>query len=151
MSRNSHTTQLLNTLCGDEDDAQSHWKSEQNRRASCTALDWFSGDLEWQAVASNCLENNAKKYDLTGSVDDIRHARVKSESPTVVHQARPFSVEAQSAEIMIVGEEPSGAPLSGAPSAAPANRSSIHSDGSTSSSSSSDQVSSLLLVKTVLF
>lgn len=102
-------------------------------------------------MASNCLENNAKKYDLTESVEDIRHAHVKSESPTVVHQARPFSVEAQSAEIMVVGEEPTGAPSSGAPFATSADHSSAHSDGSTSSSSSSYQVSNVFIGEDMLF
>ena len=76
----------------------------RGRSASCTALDWFAGDLSWSDVeASGRLERSGsyRSVQHDGPELDLRHDCVKASSPVVVHQAKHHAVVPLSAELII--------------------------------------------------
>ncbi|KAI0083995.1 hypothetical protein BDY19DRAFT_601237 [Irpex rosettiformis] len=77
----------------------------RRRSSSCTNLNWFKNGLEWQTVESSehlARSNSYKSVTSGGPILDIRHDCVKSNSPTIVHQPRPFVAAPLSAEVMKV-------------------------------------------------
>ena len=82
----------------------------RSRSQSCTALDWFVGDMSWSDVeASGRLDRSGsyRSVQHEGPELDMRHACVKSSSPTVIHQTQHYSVAPLSAELMIPESAPS--------------------------------------------
>ncbi|KAJ3526893.1 hypothetical protein NM688_g8202 [Phlebia brevispora] len=78
----------------------------RGRSASCTALDWFSGDMTWQDVEASGYLTRSGSYrsvEHEGPVLDVRHDCVKTASPTVVHQSRPHAIAPLSAELVAEG------------------------------------------------
>ena len=74
----------------------------RGRSASCTALDWFAGDLHWSSVEASGAFVRTGSYRSVhhyGHVMDMRHDRVKSSTPIVIHQDKPYAEAPLSAEI----------------------------------------------------
>ncbi|KAI0818874.1 hypothetical protein BC629DRAFT_1464807 [Irpex lacteus] len=85
--------------------AQEKTKPEllRKRSASCTNLDWLRNGVEWQTIESSehlARSDSYQSVSADGPILDIRHDCVKSSSPTVVHQQRPFGSGPLSAVVM---------------------------------------------------
>lgn len=76
------------------------------RSVSASALGRFSGRMEWRdLVISGCVERTESNIGAMEPVLDIRHNCVKSESPTLVHQNRPYNITPMSAEVVVPNED----------------------------------------------
>lgn len=74
----------------------------RGRSASCTALDWFAGALYWSDVEASGSFTRSGSYRSIhhyGQVMDMRHDRVKTATPVVIHQNRPYAEAPLSAEV----------------------------------------------------
>ncbi len=63
--------------------------------------------VEWREVEASGRVNRSGSYRSTTEEEpilEIRHDCVKSGSPTVVHQNKPYDVTPQAAEILILSE-----------------------------------------------
>ena len=78
----------------------------RGRSASCTALDWFAGELTWRDVeASGYLQRSGsyRSVEHEGPEIDITHDHVKTGSPTVIQfdQSSPSAITPLSAELVV--------------------------------------------------
>lgn len=75
----------------------------RRRSASCSDLDWLKNGLDWQTVESSpylSRSGSDKSVYADGPVLDIRHDCVKSSSPTIIHQQRPYDLTPLAAEVL---------------------------------------------------
>ena len=75
------------------------------RSKSCTAIDWFQGALYWsdvEASGSFIRSGSYRSVHHYGQVMDMRHDRVRTATPVVIHQDRPYADAPLSAEVGVV-------------------------------------------------
>ncbi|KAI0685480.1 hypothetical protein BC835DRAFT_517718 [Cytidiella melzeri] len=79
----------------------------RHRSVSCSGLDWFKGELEWNTVESGPCLSRSGSYKTSSAQDpvfDIRHSCVKTNSPTIVQQQQSYDITPLVAEVFFCEE-----------------------------------------------